>query len=123
MPPKMLIQPQQLQQRHCNKHCSAAPRPAQNRFSSRPTPSPAALRPTVAPAAARRSILLSSPVLPRMAATAAAAAAASAGAPTSHDLLVVGPGVLGSFLGKLWKEAYPSSSVVGLTNTTNNHAR
>ena len=40
-----------------------------------------------------------------------------------HDLLVVGPGVLGGYLGKLWKDAHPDSSVVGLTNTANNHDR
>ena len=42
---------------------------------------------------------------------------------TSHDLLVVGPGVLGGYLGKLWKDTNAGSSVVGLTNTTNSHDR
>lgn len=51
------------------------------------------------------------------------AAAASAPAGCSHDLLVVGPGVLGSYLGKMWAEAYPGSSVVGLTNTDASHTR
>eukprot|EP00798_Chlamydomonas_sp_ICE-L_P020479 gene20478-27268_t len=44
-------------------------------------------------------------------------------APSSKDLLVVGPGVLGGYLGKIWKEEHPGSSVTGLTNTDANHAR
>jgi hypothetical protein len=47
-------------------------------------------------------------------------AAAGAG---SKDLLIVGPGVLGAYAGKLWKEAFPSSTVVAQTNTTNSHER
>jgi len=39
------------------------------------------------------------------------------------DLLVVGPGVLGGYAGKLWLEEHPSSTVVGLTNTEENHPR
>ena len=42
-------------------------------------------------------------------------------APTSMDLLIVGPGVLGSYLGKLWKDKNPAATVTGQTNTTNNH--
>lgn len=53
----------------------------------------------------------------------AAAAGGAADAAASHDLLIVGPGVLGSYLGKLWKDAYPGARVVGLTNTTNSHDR
>ena len=34
-----------------------------------------------------------------------------------------GPGVLGSYVGKLWREQHPSAAVVGQTNTPNNHAR
>ena len=41
--------------------------------------------------------------------------------PTSMDLLIVGPGVLGSYLGKLWKDKNPAATVTGQTNTTNNH--
>lgn len=40
-----------------------------------------------------------------------------------HDLLVVGPGVLGGYAGKLWREAFPGSTVIGVTNTANNHER
>lgn len=40
-----------------------------------------------------------------------------------HDLLVVGPGVLGSLAGKLWKEAHPEATIVGQTMTINNHDR
>jgi hypothetical protein len=39
------------------------------------------------------------------------------------DLLVVGPGVLGSVTGKLWKEEFPEATVVAQTNTTNNHEK
>jgi hypothetical protein len=35
----------------------------------------------------------------------------------------VGPGVLGSYLGVLWKEAFPGSTVTAQTNTTNSHDR
>lgn len=48
---------------------------------------------------------------------------ASAHSAESKDLLVVGPGVLGSYAGKLWKESNPSARVVGVTNTNKNHAR
>ncbi len=41
----------------------------------------------------------------------------------SADLLIVGGGgVLGTKLGSLWLEAHPSATVVGQTNTTNNHS-
>lgn len=52
-----------------------------------------------------------------------AVAAASTGGkqPSSYDLLVVGPGVLGSFVGNLWLEDHPGVTVVGQTNTTNSH--
>ncbi|KAF5840565.1 hypothetical protein DUNSADRAFT_16228 [Dunaliella salina] len=39
------------------------------------------------------------------------------------DLLVYGPGVLGSYAGYLWKEKVPGARVLGLTNTSNNHDR
>eukprot|EP00200_Dunaliella_tertiolecta_P005418 CAMPEP_0202355650 /NCGR_PEP_ID=MMETSP1126-20121109/10453_1 /ASSEMBLY_ACC=CAM_ASM_000457 /TAXON_ID=3047 /ORGANISM="Dunaliella tertiolecta, Strain CCMP1320" /LENGTH=301 /DNA_ID=CAMNT_0048948295 /DNA_START=238 /DNA_END=1143 /DNA_ORIENTATION=- len=44
-------------------------------------------------------------------------------ASTSSDLLVYGPGVLGSYAGHLWKERMPGARVLGLTNTSNNHDR
>ncbi len=34
-----------------------------------------------------------------------------------------GPGVLGSYLGTVWREQHPSAAVVGLTNSTTNHER
>lgn len=34
-----------------------------------------------------------------------------------------GPGVLGSYLGKLWLDEFPSSRVVGQTNSETNHDR
>ena len=52
---------------------------------------------------------------------AAAASASSAKSPSSEDLLIVGPGVLGSLLGKLWLDDHPGATVVGQTNTTNSH--
>lgn len=43
--------------------------------------------------------------------------------PSDKDLLVVGPGVLGSYVGILWQQQHPSATVVGQTNSTANHAR
>ena len=45
--------------------------------------------------------------------------------PPSHskDLLVVGPGVLGSYVGMLWQQRNPGATVVGQTNSTANHHR
>lgn len=40
---------------------------------------------------------------------------------TPHDLLVVGPGVLGRLIAQLWIKENPSCTVVGQTNTTNHH--
>lgn len=39
------------------------------------------------------------------------------------DLLIVGPGVLGSLIGKLWQEQHVDAEVVGQTNTETNHER
>ena len=39
------------------------------------------------------------------------------------DLLIAGPGVLGSLLGKLWKDAHSMAEVVGQTNSDANHQR
>jgi hypothetical protein len=49
-------------------------------------------------------------------------AMAAAGA-SSSDLLIVGPGVLGSYAGKLWRESFPGVTVVAQTNTTASHDR
>ncbi|KAK9802050.1 hypothetical protein WJX73_006937 [Symbiochloris irregularis] len=38
-------------------------------------------------------------------------------------VLIVGPGVLGAYLGKLWAEEHPEAVVVGQTNTSKNHSR
>ena len=43
--------------------------------------------------------------------------------PSGQDLLVVGPGVLGSYVGILWQKQHPSATVVGQTNSTANHDR
>ena len=47
----------------------------------------------------------------------------SAAGASGQDLLVVGPGVLGSYVGRLWLEAFPGGTVVGQTNTTSSHER
>lgn len=39
----------------------------------------------------------------------------------ANELLIVGPGVLGSYLGKLWIDTHGAETVVGQTNTTTNH--
>jgi hypothetical protein len=50
------------------------------------------------------------------------AAASLPGSPSSKSLLICGPGVLGSYLGKLWLDDFGAGTVTGQTNTTNNHA-
>jgi hypothetical protein len=53
-----------------------------------------------------------------------AAAASNGGSVASSDrLLIVGPGVLGSYLGKLWMNEKGADTVVGQTNSTTNHAK
>ena len=68
----------------------------------------------------RRALLASASVLHFSRSRSAVAVMAAAG---SKDLLIVGPGVLGSVTGKLWKEEFPEATVVAQTNTTNNHER
>jgi hypothetical protein len=41
----------------------------------------------------------------------------------SRDLLIVGPGVLGSRAGCLWKEEFPAAKVMAQTNTETSHTR
>ena len=53
----------------------------------------------------------------------AAAGGAGGAAPSGDQLLIVGPGVLGSYLGSLWLEANGPGTVVGQTNSTTNHAK
>lgn len=48
---------------------------------------------------------------------------ASTSGRSETDLLIVGPGVLGSLVGKLWHEQHASGEVVGQTNTDTNHER
>ncbi|WPT12046.1 hypothetical protein PSENEW3n2_00003704 [Picochlorum sp. SENEW3] len=43
------------------------------------------------------------------------------GSSNTNELLIVGPGVLGSYLGKLWLDTHGAGTVVGQTNTTTNH--
>lgn len=59
-------------------------------------------------------------------ATAAAGAngeATEAAGASGKDLLIVGPGVLGSYVGRLWLDTFPGSTVIGQTNTTASHER
>lgn len=79
--------------------------------------------PSKAPCASRRTTLMTIGASGLSSSVVAAAGATGASAPSSNDLLVVGPGVLGGYLGKLWKDAFPGSTVYGLTNSTNNHER
>jgi hypothetical protein len=58
--------------------------------------------------------------IPRVSTMASSAAATQ---PSSHDLLVVGPGVLGSYLGTLWVDKFGAGTVTGQTNTTSSHDR
>jgi nucleoside-diphosphate-sugar epimerase len=70
-----------------------------------------------APRPARRAAAAST-------ASSASASAASPSAPAPGErLLVVGPGVLGSYLAKLWLAAAGPGTVVGQTNTEAAHAR
>ena len=39
------------------------------------------------------------------------------------SLLVVGPGVLGSYAGILWQQQHPGARVIGQTNSQSNHDR
>ena len=43
--------------------------------------------------------------------------------PDCRNLLVVGPGVLGSLVCQKWLEMFPAAIVVGQTNSTKNHER
>lgn len=94
-------------------------------FISRVPSSPASSFPSAprhhhSSSATRREVLL---------ATAAASAmgtqpiTTTSGKLDTHDLLIVGPGVLGSYLGAQWKGAHAGATVVAQTNTTNNHPR
>jgi hypothetical protein len=73
-------------------------------------------------AASRRHFLAASGVLSASARRGTSIVMAAAAA-SSQDLLIVGPGVLGSYLGVLWKEQYPNCTVTAQTNTTNSHDR
>lgn len=50
-------------------------------------------------------------------------AGAVAGSPSNLDLLVVGPGVLGSVLGRDWLASVQGGTATGLTNTDRSHER
>jgi len=66
--------------------------------------------------------MASPPQQPRPTAAAAAGAPPTSTPPSPDDLLIVGPGVLGAYLGLLWKAAHPGASVVAQTNTPARHA-
>eukprot|EP00193_Tetraselmis_chui_P001975 CAMPEP_0177758038 /NCGR_PEP_ID=MMETSP0491_2-20121128/3972_1 /TAXON_ID=63592 /ORGANISM="Tetraselmis chuii, Strain PLY429" /LENGTH=289 /DNA_ID=CAMNT_0019273747 /DNA_START=29 /DNA_END=896 /DNA_ORIENTATION=- len=48
---------------------------------------------------------------------------ASSEAGMADDLLIIGPGVLGSYAGKLWLDSKPGSTVTGQTNSDGSHDR
>jgi len=58
-----------------------------------------------------------------MACQAEAGETSTSGRNQDDSLLVVGPGVLGGLVGKLWREAHGDCTVVGQTNTDTNHTR
>lgn len=68
--------------------------------------------------ATRRDLLLATAAMSTMQPT-----TTTSGKLDTHDLLVVGPGVLGSYLASQWLNQHPGASAVAQTNTTNNHAR
>ena len=53
--------------------------------------------------------------------TVMSAAQSVGGGSSKQQLLIVGPGVLGSHLGSLWLDDHGAGTVVGQTKTTNNH--
>lgn len=75
----------------------------------------------VAAPTTRRQLLAASVLAPVAASRRQTVAMASAVG--GHDLLIVGPGVLGSFLGTLWKQEYPDSTVTAQTNSESSHDR
>ena len=78
---------------------------------------------TARPCPQRQLDRLAARPVPRSTAARRATSMAAAPAPSGHQLLVVGPGVLGSCLGKQWVDRFGAGTVTGQTNTTNNHAR
>eukprot|EP00882_Tetradesmus_deserticola_P005686 GHRQ01005987.1.p1 GENE.GHRQ01005987.1~~GHRQ01005987.1.p1 ORF type:complete len:367 (+),score=182.69 GHRQ01005987.1:259-1359(+) len=103
--------------------CPARHSTARRPFSASPVP-PQQHRHASAAAAAtahRRQLLGAPLLLPFVAGRGRAVVMAAAA--DSHDLLIVGPGVLGSFMGTLWKQQYPTATVTAQTNTESNHER
>ncbi|PRW58245.1 NAD(P)-binding domain [Chlorella sorokiniana] len=99
----------------------AAARPAFCRASRTAAPQQAATRSRSSAAGATRRLVISA--LVGGSAMPVVAAAAAPGGASSNRLLIVGPGVLGSYLGKLWADENGAGSVVGQTNSTTNHAK
>lgn len=83
-----------------------------------PLSSPDAAGSARASVAASASASASDSVVPAAATTAEPTIPST---PSGDDLLIVGPGVLGSYLGLLWKTRHPRANVVGQTNTTTSH--
>mmetsp|Transcript_40925 Transcript_40925/g.49667 ORF Transcript_40925/g.49667 Transcript_40925/m.49667 type:complete len:370 (+) Transcript_40925:234-1343(+) len=52
----------------------------------------------------------------------ASAVEEAAGGASSNNLLIVGPGVLGSLVGQQWLKLFPDAVVTGQTNTTTRHS-
>lgn len=100
-----------------------AARPACSRAPRSAAPQKAASGTRSSAAGATRRLVISALVGGGAMPAVVAAAAAAADGTGSNRLLIVGPGVLGSYLGKLWVDENGAGSVVGQTNSTTNHAK
>lgn len=100
-------------------------RPSPRAFSSSSSSARGLSASVCAPAApaSRRQFLAASGVLSASVGRGSAVVMSAAASASSQDLLIVGPGVLGSYLGVLWKQAFPGATVTAQTNTTNSHDR
>ncbi|KAL4418741.1 hypothetical protein ABPG77_006414 [Micractinium sp. CCAP 211/92] len=70
-----------------------------------------------------RSLVVAQSGMERVVTAAATGNGSGGEGASSNCLLIVGPGVLGSYLGKLWVDSNGAGSAVGQTNSTNNHAK
>lgn len=70
-----------------------------------------------------RSLVVAQSGMERVVTAAATGNGSGGEGSSSNRLLIVGPGVLGSYLGKLWVDSNGAGSAVGQTNSTNNHAK
>ena len=118
----IIVLAMQAQGVNCTQVAPAPARPALCRASRSAAPQRAAIRRQSSAAGATRRLVISA-LVGGGAMPAVAAAAAASGSASSNRLLIVGPGVLGSYVGKLWADENGAGSVVGQTNSTTNHAK